>query len=52
MASLFDALESEAFRKGLTARSKEANAWFWLWQGLLPANFYFILIHSHVFWCI
>jgi len=28
MASLFDALESEAFRKGLTARSKEANAWF------------------------
>ena len=28
MASLFDKLESEAFRKGLTARSKEANAWF------------------------
>ena len=28
MASLFDALESEAFRKGLTARSKEANDWF------------------------
>ena len=28
MASLFDALESEAFRKGLKARSKEANDWF------------------------
>ena len=28
MASLFDKLESEAFRKGLQARSKEANAWF------------------------
>ena len=28
MASLFDQLESEAFRKGITARSKEANAWF------------------------
>ena len=28
MASLFDKLESEAFRKGLTARSKEAAAWF------------------------
>ena len=28
MASLFDALEAEAFRKGLTARSKEANQWF------------------------
>ena len=28
MASLFDALESEAFRKGLAARSKEANDWF------------------------
>ena len=28
MASLFDKLEAEAFRKGLTARSKEANDWF------------------------
>tara|TARA_B110000211_G_scaffold226740_1_gene280698 strand:- start:318 stop:899 length:582 start_codon:yes stop_codon:yes gene_type:complete len=28
MASLFDALESEAFRKGITARTKEATAWF------------------------
>ena len=28
MASLFDKLESEAFRKGLQARSKEANDWF------------------------
>ena len=28
MASLFDKLESEAFRKGLAARSKEANDWF------------------------
>tara|TARA_Y100001951_G_C11248355_1_gene244818 strand:+ start:322 stop:903 length:582 start_codon:yes stop_codon:yes gene_type:complete len=28
MASLFDKLESEAFRKGLTARSKEAETWF------------------------
>ena len=28
MASLFDKLESEAFRKGLQARSKEANTWF------------------------
>ena len=28
MASLFDKLESEAFRKGLTARSKEAAIWF------------------------
>ena len=28
MASLFDTLESEAFRKGITARSKEANVWF------------------------
>jgi|TARA_B100000470_G_scaffold40208_2_gene29188 hypothetical protein len=28
MASLFDKLESEAFRKGITARSKEANVWF------------------------
>ena len=28
MASLFDQLESEAFRKGITARSKEANVWF------------------------
>ena len=28
MASLFDKLESEAFRKGLQARSKEANVWF------------------------
>jgi hypothetical protein len=28
MASLFDKLESEAFRKGLVARSKEANNWF------------------------
>jgi len=28
MASLFDKLESEAFRKGLQARSKEANKWF------------------------
>jgi hypothetical protein len=28
MASLFDKLESEAFRKGLQARSKEAEAWF------------------------
>ena len=28
MASLFDKLESEAFRKGLKARSKEAEAWF------------------------
>jgi hypothetical protein len=28
MASLFDKLESEAFRKGLTKRSKEAQDWF------------------------
>jgi hypothetical protein len=28
MASLFDKLESEAFRKGITARSREASAWF------------------------
>ncbi len=28
MASLFDQLESEAFRKGIQARSKEANVWF------------------------
>jgi hypothetical protein len=28
MASLFDKLESEAFRKGIQARSKEAAAWF------------------------
>ena len=28
MASLFDKLEAEAFRKGLEARSKEAAAWF------------------------
>ena len=28
MASLFDALEAEAFRKGLAARSKEASNWF------------------------
>ena len=28
MASLFDKLESEAFRKGITARSKEAATWF------------------------
>ena len=28
MASLFDQLESEAFRKGIQARSKEASAWF------------------------
>ena len=28
MASLFDALEAEAFRKGITARTKEANTWF------------------------
>jgi len=28
VASLFDKLESEAFRKGLQARSKEANDWF------------------------
>ena len=28
MASLFDQLESEAFRKGITARSREANVWF------------------------
>ena len=28
MASLFDKLESEAFRKGITARSKEAEKWF------------------------
>jgi hypothetical protein len=28
MASLFDALEAEAFRKGIAARSKEASAWF------------------------
>tara|TARA_B110000285_G_C14968195_1_gene535184 strand:+ start:63 stop:644 length:582 start_codon:yes stop_codon:yes gene_type:complete len=28
MSSLFDKLEGEAFRKGLTARSKEANDWF------------------------
>jgi len=27
MASLFDKLESEAFRKGITARTKEANTW-------------------------
>ena len=28
MASLFDKLESEAFRKGLQVRSKEAQVWF------------------------
>jgi len=28
MASLFDALESEAFRKGLQVRSQEATTWF------------------------
>ena len=28
MASLFDTLESEAFRKGLQARSQEATLWF------------------------
>jgi hypothetical protein len=28
MASLFDKLESEAFRKGIQARSKEAEKWF------------------------
>lgn len=28
MGSLFDKLESEAFRKGLTKRSKEAQEWF------------------------
>ena len=28
MASLFDTLEAEAFRKGLQARSKEAAVWF------------------------
>jgi hypothetical protein len=28
MASLFDKLESEAFRKGIQARSKEAGVWF------------------------
>jgi len=28
VASLFDQLESEAFRKGIQARSKEANTWF------------------------
>ena len=28
MASLFDKLESVAFRKGITARSKEAETWF------------------------
>jgi hypothetical protein len=28
VASLFDKLESEAFRKGLQARSKEADKWF------------------------
>ena len=28
MASLFDALEAEAFRKGIQARSKEAAKWF------------------------
>ena len=28
MASLFDKLESEAFRKGIQARTKEANKWF------------------------
>jgi len=28
MASLFDKLESEAFRKGLQARTKEASKWF------------------------
>ena len=28
MASLFDKLESEAFRKGIQARSKEAAIWF------------------------
>ena len=28
MASLFDQLESEALRKGIQARSKEANVWF------------------------
>ena len=28
MASLFDQLESEAFRKGIQARSKEASVWF------------------------
>ena len=28
MASLFDKLESEAFRKGITVRTKEAQVWF------------------------
>tara|TARA_B100000795_G_scaffold3483_1_gene2370 strand:- start:187 stop:768 length:582 start_codon:yes stop_codon:yes gene_type:complete len=28
VASLFDKLEAEAFKKGLVARSKEANDWF------------------------
>ena len=28
MASLFDALEAQAFRKGLATRSKEASDWF------------------------
>ena len=28
MASLFDKLESEAFRKGIQARTKEASTWF------------------------
>ena len=28
MASLFDKLESEAFRKGIQTRTKEANTWF------------------------
>jgi hypothetical protein len=28
MASLFDKLESEAFRKGIKARSREAGVWF------------------------
>jgi hypothetical protein len=28
VASLFDKLESEAFRKGIQARSKEASVWF------------------------
>ena len=28
MASLFDKLESEAFRKGIQARTKEAEVWF------------------------
>ena len=28
MASLFDKLESEAFRKGIQARTKEAEKWF------------------------